>query len=122
MIYDIKKGSVQVFDWVLETGQYVNEDTYRNDVQNLVAVEVEAADGSAVRLVHTHTFLNDPKGAERMARRVEERGFIDSNHWGHHGYLSLSMEERAHEEWVAEQHARMGISDQYNGPCAGGHD
>ena len=121
MFADIQSNA-GVVPWFVDGQTQVNEDTWIQNEQFLVSVDVRADDGSLVSLFHTHAFLNDPEGAQRLADRVNECGVITLKYWGHHGYLSLSLEERMHEEWVAEEHARQGMSHLYNGPAAGGHE
>ena len=113
MIADIIKGSVRVIPWTLEDSGEWNDDTFYHDEQNLVAVDVRGTEGY-ITLVHNFYFLNEPERARAFAKKVEERGYIDSQYWGHHGYISLSLEDRFAEEAVAENCVRNG--QVYNGP------
>lgn len=116
MLYEIAPETVHVYPWVLESGEWM-EDTFRHNVQNFVVAQVVTEDGSFLRLVHENAFPNDEEAAERLARRVAERGVINSNHWCHHGFISMSLEESLAEEAVAEDYARRGYAHEYNGPC-----
>ena len=111
--YQIEVGSAAVFPWEVK-GDWC-EDHYQYHMQNLVGVEVCDVDGNVVRLFHTHAFLDDPEGAQRLVDRVNARGEIDSEYWGHHGFLSVPLEERLREEAVVDQHERDNTLDQYDG-------
>lgn len=110
--YQIEAGSASIFPWEIEPEWC--EDHFAGRMQYLVGVEVRSGD-EVVRLFHVEPFVNNPEGAQRLADRVNTFGEIDSEHWGHHGFLSRSLEDRLEEEWVAEQYERDGILDQYNG-------
>jgi hypothetical protein len=111
--YQIKTGSASVFPW--EIAPEWIEDGFYGRLQYLVGAEVEAADGSVVRLFHVNDFVNNPEGAQRLADRVNARGEIDSEWWGVHGFLSRSLEERLAEEAVVDQYERDGYLEEYNG-------
>lgn len=102
--YEIEPCSAHICQWEVEPEWC--EDHFRDVFQNLVGVEVRDVNGEIVRLFHVHAFLDDPEGAQRMVERVNKRGVIDSDHWGHHGYLSLSLEERLNGEAYREQYER----------------
>lgn len=118
--YQIKEGSVAIFPWEVDP-EWV-EDGWVTRMQNLVGAEVQTEDGTFLRLFHRHAFVNDPEGAQRLADRVAARGQIDSEYWGSHGFLSMSLEDRLAEEYLAQEYVRLGLGRSYDGPCAGGHD
>lgn len=117
--------SVYIRDWVVE-GEF-HEDTQYFDTILFVCAELE--DGRT--LVHNVSF-NDSgtalrwsqdgvEEAERLASRVEARGWIDEDHWYFHEFFSRTLQDRLNIEAQYEDYARKGIEAPSNVWFEGGH-
>lgn len=107
--------SAYVVSWLYE-GEWM-EDTQRIDERFFVVAQC----GDGGTYVHEVTFFNDPKGADRLAKRVEERGIVDMQHWGFHEYFSLTLEQRWEQESYHENLHRHGRGHESNGWFSAGH-
>jgi hypothetical protein len=105
---------VDVPSWLFE-GEFHEDTQYYVEAFYIVA---HCNDGA---YVHEVTFPDDLEGAERLARRVEEKGFINLKHWGFHEFFSLSLEERLMNEAHHEDLHRKGYGHLSNGVFSGGH-
>lgn len=118
--------NVYISDWVVE-GEF-HEDTQYFDTILFVCADLE--DGRT--LVHNVSFKDSGsalrwsrdgmEAAKRLAQRVEDRGWIDEDHWYFHDFFSHSLESRLGIEAEYENYARHGMVDQMTNPWfAGGH-
>jgi len=118
--------NVQVLDWEVEGTFHV--DTYYQAFDYYVVVE----DVSGERWVHEVVFSGRPElvetpedcylsrgsvyeaqeAAAKLAKRVENSGYINLAHWGFHEYFSLSLEQRLNQEAEYEDMHRRGHGDE----------
>lgn len=114
-----------VVDWVVR-GEF-HEDTQYFDTIYFVMVELE--DGRTMCQNHSFNDRDDYREevsakdqACRLVARVEDRGYINEDHWYFHDFFSHSLEARLDIEAEYENYARHGQMDQMtNQWFAGGH-
>lgn len=123
----IKVIDVYLRDWMVR-GEFVEDTQYYNTVW-FVCADLE--DGRT--LIHNVSFedvgsdlytrFEGLDAAKRLAKRVEDAGSINEEHWYFHDFFSHSLESRMDIEAEYEQSARCNIDgfDAYNPWFSGGH-
>ena len=101
------KSVVSVMEWEVE-GEWNIDHMIPHFINYIVA-----EDDNGEKWVHENAFPDDREAAIRLAKQVEESGFINIKHWGFHEYFSLSYEERMQYECQMEEdeHEREYMED-----------